>query len=65
VLRLSANQAVHGNLPPALAASIPNLPQLSSGKPFAVLCSGFTCQPPVTDSLELGRALESALEKQA
>jgi uncharacterized protein YyaL (SSP411 family) len=61
VLRLTANQAVAGNLPPALAATIPNLPQLNSGKPFAVLCSGFACQPPVTDSAELGRALASAL----
>ncbi|MGA9307271.1 MAG: thioredoxin domain-containing protein [Candidatus Sulfotelmatobacter sp.] len=63
VLRLTANQAVAGNLPPALAATIPNLPQLNSGKPFAVLCSGFACQPPVTDSAELRRALESALTR--
>jgi uncharacterized protein YyaL (SSP411 family) len=65
VLRLTANQAVAGNLPPALAATIPNLPQLSSGKSFAVLCSGFACQPPVTDQAELRRALESALLKQS
>ncbi len=47
VLRLTTNQAVAGNLPPALAATIPNLPGLNSGKSFAVLCSGFACQPPV------------------
>jgi uncharacterized protein YyaL (SSP411 family) len=63
VLRLTPNQAVATNLPPALAATIPNLPQLSSGKPFAVLCSGFACQPPLTDPSELRRALESALMK--
>jgi len=63
VLRLTTNQAVATNLPPALAATIPNLPQLSSGKPFAVLCSGFACQPPLTDPSELRRALESALVK--
>ncbi len=40
VLRLTPNQAVAGNLPPALAATIPNLPGLNSGKSFAVLCSG-------------------------
>jgi uncharacterized protein YyaL (SSP411 family) len=62
-LRLTANQAVAINLPPALASTIPNLPQLKSGKSFAVLCSGFTCQPPLTDAAELRRALESTLGK--
>ncbi|MGA9758665.1 MAG: thioredoxin domain-containing protein [Candidatus Sulfotelmatobacter sp.] len=65
VLRLTTNQAVAGNLPPALAATIPNLPQLNSGEAFAVLCSGFACQPPVTDPLELQWALHSALQKQS
>ena len=64
VIRLNANQAVAGNLPPALAATIPNLPELNSGKSFAVLCSGFSCQPPITGPAELGRALESALKKE-
>jgi uncharacterized protein len=65
-LRLTTNQAVAGNLPPALAATIPNLlPQLSSCNSFAVLCSGLACQPPITDPGELRRALESALRKQA
>ncbi len=63
VLRLTPNQAVATNLPPALAATIPNLPQLSSGMPIAVLCSGFACQPPLMDPSELRRALESALMK--
>jgi uncharacterized protein len=63
VLRFTANQAVAGNLPPALAATLPNLPQLRSGESFAVLCSGFACQAPVTDPAELGRALESALKQ--
>jgi uncharacterized protein len=60
VLRLTANQAVAGNLPPALAATIPKLPLLKSGASFAVLCSGFACQPPVVDAEELLRAIESA-----
>jgi uncharacterized protein YyaL (SSP411 family) len=62
-LRLAANQAVAENLPPVLAETIPNLPQLSSGTAFAVVCSGRACQPPVTDAAELGRALEAALGK--
>jgi uncharacterized protein len=63
VLRLTTNQAVAGNLPPALAATLPSLPGLNSGTSFAVLCSGFACQPPVTDPAELRRGLESALQK--
>jgi uncharacterized protein len=63
VLRLRANQAVAGNLPPALAATIPNLPLLNSGASFAVLCSGFACQPPVTDPAELRRAIDGALSE--
>jgi uncharacterized protein YyaL (SSP411 family) len=62
-LRLTANQAVAENLPPALAETIPNLPQLRSDKSFAVLCSGSACQPPVSEPAELQRALQSALEK--
>jgi uncharacterized protein YyaL (SSP411 family) len=63
VLRLTVNQAVAGNLPPALAATIPNLPELKSGKAFAVLCSGFACQPPIEDTADLRRALASALKR--
>ncbi len=60
-VRLAANQAVAQNLPPALANTIPNLPQIRSGKSFAVLCSGSTCQPPVFSAVELRKKLESAL----
>jgi len=63
VLRLSANQAVAQNLPPVLAQTIPNLPQLHSGQSFAALCSGTACQPPITDRSELKRQLEAALSK--
>jgi len=60
-LRLAVNQAVAENLPPVLAATIPHLPDLSSGKAFAVLCSRSSCQPPVSDPSELRRGLEVAL----
>jgi len=62
-LLLRADQAVAENLPPALAATIPHLPQLGSGKSLAVLCSGVTCQPPVHDARELRGALVEALGK--
>src|SRR3984957_4900987 len=64
-LRLTANEAVPKNLPPTLAATIPHLPQLKSGESFAVLCSGSSCQPPVSDAAELKRQLERALEREA
>ncbi|HTC57390.1 MAG TPA: thioredoxin domain-containing protein [Candidatus Sulfotelmatobacter sp.] len=63
VVRLTTSQAGAENLPPALAATIPNLPQLNSGESFAVVCSGFACQPPVADPGELRRELEAALQK--
>src|SRR6202790_488298 len=64
VLRLDADKAVALNLPPALARTIPNLPALGGGRSFdgrsfAVVCSGFACQPPIFDAQELGRALGS------
>jgi uncharacterized protein YyaL (SSP411 family) len=62
-IRLNANQAVAVNLPPALAATIPNLPELKSGRAFAVVCSGFACQPPTKDVAELQRAVESAVRR--
>ncbi|HLV86142.1 MAG TPA: thioredoxin domain-containing protein [Candidatus Sulfotelmatobacter sp.] len=65
-LRLAPSHAVAENLPPVLATTIPLLPGLQSGKPFAVLCSGSSCQPPVHDAGELRSALIAALSpKQA
>jgi uncharacterized protein len=60
-LRLAANQAVGENLPPGLAATIPHLPALGSGKSFAVLCSGSTCQPPIFGAEELRSAVQAAI----
>jgi uncharacterized protein len=60
-LRLRTNQVVRENLPAALAGTLPNLPPLSQGKSFAVLCSERSCQPPIADAGELRRQLEAAL----
>ncbi|HXM59503.1 MAG TPA: thioredoxin domain-containing protein [Terriglobales bacterium] len=57
VLKLAANKAVPQNLPPALAETIPQLPAMQQGKTVAVVCSGFTCQPPISDPDELTRSL--------
>jgi uncharacterized protein YyaL (SSP411 family) len=57
VLRLPPSEAVPQNLPPALAETIANLPALREGRSFALICSGFTCQPPVFEVGELERRL--------
>jgi uncharacterized protein YyaL (SSP411 family) len=49
VLKLAASEAVPQNLPPTLAETIPLLPAIKQGKSVAVVCEGFTCQPPVSD----------------
>ena len=35
-------------LPPALAETIPNVPGVNNGASVAIVCSNFTCQPPIT-----------------
>jgi uncharacterized protein len=57
VLKLSSNQAVPQNLPPELAETIPQLPAVKEEKTVAVVCSGFTCQPPISVPAELARSL--------
>jgi uncharacterized protein len=53
VLQFTSNEIVPQNIPPALAETIPNLPGLNREVPSAVICSGFTCQPPVSDPGQL------------
>jgi uncharacterized protein YyaL (SSP411 family) len=63
VLKLNFSQAVEANLPPSLAATIPQLPVLKQRKTVAVVCSGGSCKPPAhsVESLkQLLRAKESA-----
>jgi uncharacterized protein YyaL (SSP411 family) len=62
VLNLAANNVVPQNLPPALAETIPQLPAIKEGRSVAVVCSGFSCQPPVLDPEELRRSLGIALK---
>src|SRR5262249_39528664 len=58
VLKLAQGEAVPQMLPPALAETIPNLPAVKDGKTVAVVCSGFTCQPPVATPEELASLLK-------
>lgn len=57
VLHLRAEKVVPQMLPPALAETIPNMPAVREGKSVAVVCSGFTCQPPISEPAELEKAL--------
>jgi len=45
----------NGELPPGLAATLPNLPLASA--PLALVCTGSSCQPPVHTAEELREAL--------
>ena len=47
VLGFDPDHVVAENLPPALAQTLSNLPAVKEKKSVAVLCSGFSCQPPV------------------
>ena len=56
-LLLREGQVVAQNLPPGLADTLPNLGEVNAQQPIAVLCSNFTCQPPMRSAQELERAL--------
>ena len=62
VLLLAASKVVPQNLPPALAETLSQLPILKEGKSAAVVCSGFSCQPPIMNAEQLRRTLELALK---
>ncbi len=62
VLKLPTNEAVPQNLPPSLAETIPHVAEVTKGKSAAVLCSGFSCQPPIFDPEELRQSLARALK---
>lgn len=61
VLRLTDSEAAPQYLTPALRETIPNLPAVREGKTVAVICSEFTCRPPVTTPEELGRQLRDII----
>src|SRR6267154_2409075 len=60
VLHLPEGEAVPQMLPPALAETIPNLPAIKKGHTVAVICSGFSCKPPIAEPAELEKALASS-----
>jgi uncharacterized protein len=59
VLQLSPEAATSQNLPPALAQTVPNLPAVRTKQTAAIVCSDFTCQPPVFDPQSLLKELRA------
>ena len=58
VLQFRDSEVTPQNLPPALAETLPALPRSQAAA--AVICSGFRCQPPVTDAEQLTELLREA-----
>jgi len=52
-----------GELPPALAETVPQLPAVKEDKSVAVVCSNFTCMPPIGDPDELAKTLHEVLSR--
>jgi uncharacterized protein YyaL (SSP411 family) len=61
VLRVKDAEKLKTALPAALAETISAVPGLQEGRAIAMLCSGFTCQPPITTTDELRMALQKAI----
>jgi len=59
-LNLTPNERVPQNLPPALAETIHGFAGKPSSQAMALVCSGFTCQPPVSDPEHLTQMLREA-----
>jgi uncharacterized protein YyaL (SSP411 family) len=64
-IMLTPNEAIAQNLPPALAATIPSVPGIQGSHAMAIVCSGFSCQPPLMQADQLARTLRDALKKPA
>ncbi|HWR35514.1 MAG TPA: thioredoxin domain-containing protein [Clostridia bacterium] len=63
VVRITENEAVGAYLPPALKQTIPNVPGLSDGRAVAIVCSDFTCRPPVHTAEDLTYTLREIITK--
>jgi len=64
VLRLAAGEAVAPKLPPALADTVPLLPGINQERATAVVCSNFTCRPPVHQASALIELLSDLVGSQ-
>jgi uncharacterized protein YyaL (SSP411 family) len=65
VLRLTPNEVAEQNLPPSLSETIPNVPGIRTEIAKAVVCSDFTCQPPVCEPEQLRQLLRERMSRPA
>ena len=63
-IHITEEEAVAAYLPPALTDSVPHLPGIAEERPLAIVCSNFTCQPPVSDPDELTRLIYDSIRHQ-
>jgi uncharacterized protein YyaL (SSP411 family) len=63
VLRFDPDHVVAENLPPGLARTLPHVPAVKEKKSAAVLCSGFSCEPPVNSVDALKASLGADVRK--
>jgi hypothetical protein len=61
VVRLSHKQIAARDLPPSLAESLPNMPELLDKKTYALVCSGASCMLPISDEETLMATLAEAV----
>jgi len=61
VVHLTDSEAVAQNLPPVLAETIPNLPGLKEDRSIAIVCTNFSCQPPIGNPEELSSLLRQTV----
>jgi len=64
LIKLTPNEVSPQNLPPSLAETIPHLPGIRAGRSAAVICTGFTCQPPFFDPEQLRQNLAGGKKNQ-
>jgi hypothetical protein len=63
VIHARETEAVAACLPPALSDSVPKLPGVGHGNAIAIVCSGFTCQPPVSDPEKLSKLIHDSIRQ--
>jgi uncharacterized protein YyaL (SSP411 family) len=63
VLRVRQAARIGEALPAALAQTVASAPGVPEGRTLALLCSGFSCQPPIHSAMELRRALREAAQQ--